>query len=81
MRVKVYRVDVERNRIERDRVILHVTVEMFQRARDAAHVGREVDDEGSMLADLCDDGGNILDVLVYTRQMHDRVVAELCQRP
>lgn len=76
MYAKVYAINEVKNEFERDRVIDGVTAERFAAAKEVGRLDAR-EHEGDMLADLHDEHGNIIDVAVFSRQMRDRVVAEL----
>ena len=75
MYVKLYAVNEIKNEFERDRIIYGVTAERFAQARSIARL--DADHDGDMLADLMDENHDIVDVLVFSRQMRDRVISEL----
>lgn len=75
MYVKMYYANEDRNEFERGGIIDKVTAERFKAAREVAKMDFEADD--NMLADLHDEDGNIIDVLCFSRQVRDRVVAAL----
>ena len=75
MYVKLYAINEVANEFERDRIIDGVTAERFAAARTVARL--DVDHDGDMLADLMDEKHDIVDVLVFSRQMRDRVISEL----
>jgi hypothetical protein len=76
--VKMYYANEDRQEFERNGVIENVTQAMLDAARAVARLDMSLD--GTMCADVHADNGDILDVLVFTRQMRDRVVAELRQK-
>lgn len=78
MYVKMYYCNEDRQQYERNGVIDGVTPEMVDAARAVAHLDASLD--GTMCADVHDDNGDIIDVLVFTLQMRDRVVAEMRQK-
>jgi hypothetical protein len=73
--VKMYAINEVKNEFERDRIINGVTPQAFEAARAEARL--DADHDGDMLADLHSETGDILDVLVFSRQMRERVVAKL----
>lgn len=75
MYVKMYFVNDDKQMFERDGVITGVTSAMVEAAKKVARLDMSLD--GTMCADVHDDRGDIVDVLVFTRQMRDRVIAEL----
>lgn len=75
MYVKLYAVREIKNEFEHDRIIKGVTDEGWQAARTEGRLDAEND--GDMLADLHTEDGDIIDVLVFSRQMRERVVSKL----
>lgn len=75
MYVKMYYVNEDRQEYERNGVIENVTPARLDAARAVARMDADLD--GCMCADVHADNGDIIDVLVFTRQMRDRVVAAL----
>jgi hypothetical protein len=73
--VKMYFVNEDRQMYQRDGIITGVTSAMIDAAKKVARLDAGID--GTMCADVHDDRGDIVDVLVFTRQMRDRVIAEL----
>jgi hypothetical protein len=71
----MYFVNEDRQEFERNGVIDGVTPAMLAAAQAVARLDANLD--GCMCADVHDDNGDIIDVLVFTRQMKDRVIAEL----
>lgn len=63
MWVKMYYANEDRNEYERMDRIDNVTLDLFKAAR--------------AVADLIDENGDIIDVLVFSMQMRDRVVAAM----
>ena len=78
MYVKMYYVNEDKQEFERAGIIDGVTPEMVSAARAVSRLDVSID--GEMCADVHADNGDIIDVLVFTRQMRDRVVAELRQK-
>lgn len=76
MYVKIYYANEDKNEFERGGIIDGVTEAMFAAARRAARLNDPMADD-DMLADLHDERGDIVDVLCFSRQLRDRVVAEL----
>lgn len=74
MYVKMHYANEDKNEFERGGIIDGVTPERFAAARAVARLCLSHDQP--MVADLHDDGGDIVDVLCFSRQMRDRVVAE-----
>jgi len=73
--VKMYYVNEDRQEFERGGIIDGVTPKMVEAARAVSRF--DLSSDGEMCADVHADNGDIIDVLVFTRQMRDRVVAEL----
>jgi len=77
--VKMYYANEDKNEFERGGIIDEVTEEQFAAARRVARIDDPLADD-DMLADLHLNNGDIVDVLCFSRQMRDRVVAELRQK-
>lgn len=75
MYVKTHYINEADNAFERGGIIDRVTVDGFRAARSVAREAPDQPDD--MLADLHDDNGDIVDVLCFSRQMRDRVVAAM----
>lgn len=75
MYVKMYYVNEDKQQYERCGTIDSVTPKMVEAARAVARL--DLSHDGEMCADVHADNGDIIDVLVFTRQMRDRVIAEL----
>jgi hypothetical protein len=71
----MYYVNEDRQEFERAGILTNVTPDMLAKAREVAQLDLSCD--GQMCVDVHDENGDIIDVLVFTRQMRDRVVAEL----
>ena len=75
MWVKLYYANEDRNEYERMGRIDNVTPEMFKAARVVARL--DLSHDQPVVADLHDEKGDIIDVLVFSMQMRDRVVAAM----
>ena len=75
----MYYANEDKNEFERGGIIDKVSEEMFASARRVARQDDKLADD-DMLADLHNENGDIVDVLCFSRQMRDRVVAELRQK-
>lgn len=78
MYVKMYYVNEDRQEYERAGILTNVTPAMVENARQVSRLDMSLD--GTMCADVHADNGDIVDVLVFTRQMRDRVVAALREK-
>lgn len=76
MYVKMYYTNADKNEFERVGIIDKVTSEQFAAARRVARLNNPYADD-NMVADLHDESGDIVDVLCFSRQLRDRVVAEM----
>lgn len=75
MYVKMHYINEAENAFERGGIIDRVTIDGFRAARSVAREATDQPDD--VLADLHDDNGDIVDVLCFSRQMRDRVVAAM----
>jgi hypothetical protein len=75
MWVKMYYANEDRNEYERMGRIENVTPDLFKAARAVARL--DLSHDQPVVADLIDANGDIIDVLVFSMQMRDRVVAEM----